>query len=137
MVGWHHEFNGHEFEQALGVGDGQGSLACCSPWGCKESDTAEQPLSPRPPALLRQSRTLCQGPLSSGVTITQQDAARVSNPLANRDAHCLGRAGKISHYEEVLRVWVITSSVSSSYKHFCCPDNFTTVGPGFSRVLWK
>ena len=37
MVGWHHQLNGHEFEQALGVGDGQGSLACCSPWGHKES----------------------------------------------------------------------------------------------------
>ena len=35
MVGWHHWLNGHEFEQALGVSDGQGSLACCSPWGCK------------------------------------------------------------------------------------------------------
>ena len=33
MVGWHHQLNGHAFEQALGVGDGQGSLACCSPWG--------------------------------------------------------------------------------------------------------
>ena len=42
MVGWHHWLDGHEFEQALGVGDGQGSLACCSPWGCKESDTAER-----------------------------------------------------------------------------------------------
>ena len=35
MVGWHHRLNGHEFEQAPGVGDGPGSLACCSPWGCK------------------------------------------------------------------------------------------------------
>ena len=42
MVGWHHHLNGHEFEQALGNGEGQGSLACCSPWGCKESDTTEQ-----------------------------------------------------------------------------------------------
>ena len=42
MVGWHHLLNGHEFEQALGVADGQGSLTCCSPWGCKESDTTEQ-----------------------------------------------------------------------------------------------
>ena len=42
MVGWHHWPNGHEFEQAPGVGDGQGSLACCSPWGGKESDTTEQ-----------------------------------------------------------------------------------------------
>ena len=42
MVGWHHQLNGHEFEQALGVGDAQGSLVCCSPWGCKESDTTER-----------------------------------------------------------------------------------------------
>ena len=42
MVGWHHQLNGHEFEQAPGVGDGQGSLACCSPWGCKESDITER-----------------------------------------------------------------------------------------------
>ena len=41
MVGWYHRLDGHEFEQALGVGDGQGSLACCSPWGCKESDMTE------------------------------------------------------------------------------------------------
>ena len=41
MVGWHHRLDGHEHEQALGVGDGQGSLACCSPRGCKESDTTE------------------------------------------------------------------------------------------------
>ena len=42
MVSWHHQLHGHEFEQALGVGDGQGSLGCCSPWGCKESDMTEQ-----------------------------------------------------------------------------------------------
>ena len=42
MVGWHHLLDGHEFEQAPGVGDGQGSLACCSPWGCKEADTTER-----------------------------------------------------------------------------------------------
>ena len=41
MVGWHHQIDGQEFEQALGVGDGQGGLACCSPWGRKESDTTE------------------------------------------------------------------------------------------------
>ena len=67
MVGWHHRLDGHEFEQASGVGDGQGSLACCSPWGHKESNTTEwlnwpehrgspdlhlapAPLSPVPPA---------------------------------------------------------------------------------------
>ena len=42
MVGWHHGLNEHEFEQAPGAGDGQGSLVCCSPWGRKESDMTEQ-----------------------------------------------------------------------------------------------
>ena len=42
MVGWHHQLDGHVFEQALGSGDGQGSLACCSPWGGTESDMTEQ-----------------------------------------------------------------------------------------------
>ena len=41
MIGWHHWLNGYEFEQALGDGEGQGSLACYSPWGRKESDTTE------------------------------------------------------------------------------------------------
>ena len=41
MVGWHQQLDGHEFERASGVGDGQGILACCSPWGCKELDTTE------------------------------------------------------------------------------------------------
>ena len=41
MAGWHHRFDGHEIEQAPGVGDGQGGLACCSPWGHKESDRIE------------------------------------------------------------------------------------------------
>ena len=42
MLRWHHWLDGHEFDQALGVGDGQGSLACCSPWDHKESDTSER-----------------------------------------------------------------------------------------------
>ena len=41
MVGWHRQLNGHEFEQTLGVGDGQGGLECCGPRGHKESDTIE------------------------------------------------------------------------------------------------
>ena len=42
MVGWHHQLNGHESEQAPGDGEGQGSLACCSPQGCKKLDMTEQ-----------------------------------------------------------------------------------------------
>ena len=41
MVGWYHQLGGHDFEQAPVVSDGQGGLACLSPWGCKESDTTE------------------------------------------------------------------------------------------------
>ena len=42
IIGWHHQLDGHEFEQALGVGDGQGSLACYSPWGHKELNLTER-----------------------------------------------------------------------------------------------
>ena len=42
MVAWHHQLDGHELEQALGVGDGQGGLAYCDSWGRKESDTTER-----------------------------------------------------------------------------------------------
>ena len=41
MVGWHHRLDGHELEETPGVGDGQGSLVCCSPWGLKESERTE------------------------------------------------------------------------------------------------
>ena len=42
MIGWHHQLNGHKFDHTLGNSEGQGSLACCSPWGCKESDMTER-----------------------------------------------------------------------------------------------
>ena len=64
MVGWHHQLNGQEFEQALGVGDGQGSLVCCSLWGRKESDTTEQ--------------------LNNNKQITIGKSYRVTSPIENR-----------------------------------------------------
>ena len=59
MVGWHHQLDGHEFEYDPGVGNGQGGLACCSPWGHEESDMTERltclielaGLGPQDPAL--------------------------------------------------------------------------------------
>ena len=42
VVGWHHQLEGHEFDQDPGVGDGQGGLACCDSWGCQEPDTTER-----------------------------------------------------------------------------------------------
>ena len=56
MVGWHHQLGGHEFEQALGVGDRQGSLACCSLWGCKELDLAEPLNRTEPPQKTKQQQ---------------------------------------------------------------------------------
>ena len=41
LIGWPHQLNGHEFEQTPGDSEGQGSLVCCSPWGCKESDMTQ------------------------------------------------------------------------------------------------
>ena len=55
MVGWHHQLNGYEFKQALRVGEGQGSLACCSLWGCKESDMTEWLNRTEPYAVSRKS----------------------------------------------------------------------------------
>ena len=52
MVGWHHWFNGHEFEQAPGDSEGPGSLACCSPWGCEQSDMTERLNNNNLPGLL-------------------------------------------------------------------------------------
>ena len=58
MVGWHHQLNGHEFEQAPGDSEGQGSLACCSPRGCKELDMTEQ-LNKNKKRSLKKKLSLC------------------------------------------------------------------------------
>ena len=98
MVGWHHRLDGHEFEQAPGVGDGQGSLACCSPWGRKESDTTERlnwpehrgspdshlapaPLSPVPPA------TKVGAHLMEDTTCVHVDPALPPKPLGTCRLH--------------------------------------------------
>ena len=61
MVGWHHRLDGHEFKQAPRAGDGQGSLACCSPWGRNESDTTEQ---------LNRTELNCSHPQVEGVRVS-------------------------------------------------------------------
>ena len=62
MVGWHHQLNRTNSEQALGDGEGQGSLACCSPWGCKKSDTTDGLNNNRPGIKLRLSVVTAQSP---------------------------------------------------------------------------
>ena len=84
MVGWHHRLDGHEFEQALGVGDGQGSLVCCSPWGCKESDTTE-----------RLNWTKVSVIKSLNMTKGFPGGSVVKNPPANSgDAHSIPGSGR-------------------------------------------
>ena len=63
MVGWHHRLNGHEFERTPGDSEGQGSLACCSSWGCKELDMTEQQKKSESVAkeLLFKASTFCDG----------------------------------------------------------------------------
>ena len=65
MVRWHHRLNGHEFEQGPGVGDGQGSLACCSAWGHKELDTTGE-LNNNEKQLAAENRTVHNSPYFYG-----------------------------------------------------------------------
>ena len=55
VVGWYHQLNGHEFEQALGDSEGQGNMVCCSPWGCKDLDMTERLNNNRPHKDIQQS----------------------------------------------------------------------------------
>ena len=66
IVGWHHKLNGHEFEQTPGDGEGQGSLACCSPWGHKELDTTEWTTT----TMICKERKICVCGLQTTVNIS-------------------------------------------------------------------
>ena len=105
MVGWHHWLNGHEFKQALQVGDGQGSLVCCSPWGCKELDTTEQ---------LNWTETL---------VIFQQQQWRFSYFLytsiriSHRNNHCLQIL--IEHLPKLFYSAIKSTSANSRLQQLC------------------
>ena len=79
MVGWHHWLNGHEFDQAPGDGEGQGSLACCSPWFCKELDTTERQSNNKVSFMLHHEFMFS---LSNSVTL------RGSHPTIHRAMMC-------------------------------------------------
>ena len=98
MVGWHHQLSGHEFEQALGVGDGQGGLARCSPWGHKESDTTEwlnwtgtHVMSPV--MALQDVHVLLPGTFTCGTLHGQRDFAGVIPLRGLRRRDCPGLSG--------------------------------------------
>ena len=87
MVGWHHRLNGHEFKQAPGPGDGQDSLACCSPWGRKELDTTE-----------RLNTTTQEGPASCKTRVSEEREAgpSVKSLLWTGTATVLGWRGGVT-----------------------------------------
>ena len=86
MVGWHHQLNGQEFEQALGIGDGQGSLVCHNPWGRKESYTTEQQNWTKAPEWL-ESTLLCV--CFCNEQFTQSSSSLYQITLSNRDSVCI------------------------------------------------
>ena len=88
MLEWPHWLDGHEFEQALGVGDGQGSLACCSPWSCKESDMTEW-VNWTEPNLCLSVPKLMQRIWATQVSLKSSFKTR-------HQSHC--KVGKASHY---------------------------------------
>ena len=78
MVGWHHRLNGFVFGWTLGVGDGQGGLACCGSWGCKESDTTEP---------LNWTELSKQRPWSSTLTSDPKESVLTRSPLVGRSCY--------------------------------------------------
>ena len=77
MVGWYHRLDGHEFEQALGVGDGQEGLAYCSPWGCKESDMTEQ---------MNSNNSICLERLDSTTDSMDMSLSKLQELVMDREA---------------------------------------------------
>ena len=80
MAGWHHWLNGYESEWTLGVGDGQGGLACCDSWGCKESDTTEQ-LNWTEPGCSHVSWRQGKGKLCAPIWSKENDAGKLKPHL--------------------------------------------------------
>ena len=102
MVGWYHWLNGHEFEQAPGIGEGQDSLACCSPWGCKESDMTEW---------LKWTESLY---LTQIFLVLPNVLFQFQNPIQDTTLHCL----------LYLLRFPLASTVSLRYLIFNELDNF-------------
>ena len=113
MVGWHHRLNGHEFESAPGIGDGQGNLACCSPWGRKESDT---------PELLNWTElkfkfSLWGGRLESGRGCSKQRGWCVQALEARlRDQE---KASVVMRGSGERRGWAVSNSQTTGYREHC------------------
>ena len=111
MVGWHQQLNGHEFEQAPGVGDGQGSLACCSPWGHKQSDML---------LLLLLSCFSCVRLCATPWTVAHQAPHPWDSPGKNTGVGChfLLQCMKVKSESEVAQAWAtkLTDPFPTTYR---------------------
>ena len=101
MVGWHHQLNGHEFEQTQGDDKGQGSLACCSPWGHKESDMTK---------LLNNNRTQIPSPLTPSSAHCLRHPGRLCRPKVFRKVL---NTGKLTHHYTLANVLKVVYQLSS------------------------
>ena len=128
MVGWHHRLNGHELEQAPGVGDEQGSLACCSPWGRRELDTSERlNNSSRPVSSNRV--THLTSPVSQG-----QDTAQ--GPITRRAFGVPGALSKGAPATSLANAPEVTQ-VPGHLSAPAFPASSASADPAFSRPgLW-
>ena len=99
MVGWHHRFKGHEFEQVPGDGEGQGSLACCCPWGRKEPDTTERVNSSKPRHELAAVKSAV---VAAGREAVGKQTCRSSYNLHIWLCLSLKRSITVSFYHEIL-----------------------------------
>ena len=97
MVGWHHQLSGHEFEQTPGDTEGQGSLACCSPWGYKESGMTER--------------------LNSNKSMTiPTNKGKPSNPIPKLEAHSVGGVGTTRNHSDETCSWESSRSTLTSFQ---------------------
>ena len=97
MVGWHHRLNGHESEQTPGDTEGQGSLACCSPWGYKESGMTER--------------------LNSNKSMTiPTNKGKPSNPIPKLEAHSVGGVGTTRNHSDETCSWESSRSTLTSFQ---------------------
>ena len=97
MIGWHHRLNGHESEQTPGDTEGQGSLACCSPWGYKESGMTER--------------------LNSNKSMTiPTNKGKPSNPIPKLEAHSVGGVGTTRNHSDETCSWESSRSTLTSFQ---------------------
>ena len=102
MVGWHHRLSGHEFEQTPGDSEGQGSLACCSPWGHKESHTTE-PLNDKDSVILQSCDRRCRTVEKNGPAGGAVSSSYVGKDFYRRFALC-------KHFSHVSQDFISQSS---------------------------